>query len=103
MAVGRLAQRRIPDHREAKGAARRITQRLMQEFAEEFGSTGCRELTGYDMTTEHEAFIESGVWKDICMRQIDFAVTRLAPLADPARWAAELQDLEAGPAEPEGT
>jgi C_GCAxxG_C_C family probable redox protein len=97
MAVGHLASRRITDHRDAKGAARRITQRLMRDFTEEFGSTGCRELTGYDMATEHEAFLESGVWKDACMRQISYAVTRLAPLADPARWDAELQDLEAPP------
>jgi hypothetical protein len=31
--------------------------------------------------------IESGAWRDGCMRQVELAVTRLAPLADPGAWA----------------
>jgi C_GCAxxG_C_C family probable redox protein len=90
MAVGRLAQLRATDHREAKRIARTLVQRLMKGFAEVHGSTDCRDLTGYDMTTEHEAFIESGVWRDVCMRQLEYAVGFLAALGDPEVWEEEV-------------
>lgn len=91
LAVGRLAERHLDDHREAKRIARTFIQRLIEDFRTEFGALDCRDLTGYDMLTDHEAFIESGVWREGCMRQIEFAVRRLAPLAD--RWEAELEAL----------
>jgi len=91
IAVGRLAQERITDHRRAKTAARTIVQHLMAQFADAHGSTDCRELTGYDLSTEHRAFIASGVWREVCMRQIEFAVERLAPLVDADLWDAELR------------
>ena len=39
-----------------------------------------------DLRTEegHRSFIESGIWRDRCMRQLEMAVGRLAPLEDPA-------------------
>jgi len=95
MAVGRLAERRTADHRQAKKIARKIIQELMKDFADEQGSTDCRDLTGYDMTTEHEAFIASNIWRDVCMRQIEFAVARLAPLGDPTVWEAAVERLTA--------
>ncbi len=90
MAVGQLAASRIADHREAKRVARELTAQLLAAFEAEFGATGCRVLTGVDLSTEdgHRAFIESGTWRDGCMRQVEMAVGRLAPLA--ARGALEL-------------
>lgn len=90
IAVGRLAAERVDDHREAKGVSRRIIQQLMTEFEERFSSTDCRDLTGYDMLTNHDAFLEEGSWRTTCMAQIEFAVDRLAPLVDPDAWDAEL-------------
>jgi C_GCAxxG_C_C family probable redox protein len=90
MAVGRLAGERTADHREAKRLARSVVQRLMKAFGEAQGSTNCRDLTGYDMTADHEAFIRSGVWRNTCMRQLEFAVEFLAPLGDPEVWEAEV-------------
>jgi C_GCAxxG_C_C family probable redox protein len=89
MAVGQLAASRIGDHREAKRAARELTAGLLVAFETEFGATTCRALTGVDLSTEagHRAFIEGGTWRDGCMRQVEMAVTRLAPLADPGVWA----------------
>lgn len=91
LAVGRLAEERTQDHREAKRIARTIVQELMGEFVEGHGSTDCRDLTGYDMATDHEAFLRSGIWREVCMRQIEFAVSRLAPLGDPAVWESRLE------------
>jgi len=92
LAVGLLAAERVADHREAKRAARRITAKLMEDFAATYGSTDCRDLIGLDIDTEegHRAFIESGIWRDRCMRQIEFAVGRLAPLADETTWEQAL-------------
>jgi C_GCAxxG_C_C family probable redox protein len=91
LAVGRLAQERIPNHRWAKTAARLIVQDLMTSFGEAHGATDCRTLTGFDMTTRHAEFIASGVWRTKCMEQIDFAVAHLAPLEDCDAWDAEMQ------------
>ncbi len=90
VALGRLAGARIGDHREAKRAARLLTADLLAAFEAEFGSASCRQLTGTDLGSEagHEAFIESGAWRDGCMRQIEMAVARMAPLGDEEAWAA---------------
>lgn len=102
MALGLLASRRMDDHREAKRVARGITARLMEIFADAFGSTDCRDLIGLDLgTTEgHRAFIEGGAWRDRCMRQIEFVVGRLASLADEVAWDEELREI-AEPPEPD--
>lgn len=80
LAVGRFSGAHIEDHREAKRVAREIVQHIMTEFEQRFGSTDCRTLTGYDLRSDHDAFINSGVWRDGCMRQIEFAVNRAATL-----------------------
>lgn len=100
LAVGLLAGRRVDDHLAAKRAARRIVAGLMDAFEAEYGATDCRDLIGYDLRApgQHEAFIASGIWRDRCMGQIEAAVTRLAPLADPAAWTAAVAEPEPGEA-----
>lgn len=80
IAIGRRAASQIPDHREAKRVAREETARLLAAFEAEFGATTCRALTGVDLATDegHAAFIESGAWRNGCMRQIEMVVARLA-------------------------
>ena len=96
MAVGLLAGQRVADHQQAKRAARRITAQLMAVFEAEHGSTDCRDLIGMDLRTEdgHREFIESAIWRDRCMDQIEFVVGRLAPLADEATWEQALRDRD---------
>jgi hypothetical protein len=55
--------------------------RVVADFEAVFGATTCRALTGVDLSTDegHRAFIESGAWRDGCMRQIEHVVARLAP------------------------
>jgi C_GCAxxG_C_C family probable redox protein len=86
LALGRLAEVRCRDHREAKKVARTLVQRLMAGFREAHGATDCRDLTGYDMTTDHVAFIRSGIWREVCMRQLEYAVGFLAPLGNEEVW-----------------
>lgn len=102
LAVGMLAGRRIPDHRVAKRVARLVTADLLGAFEAEFGTSACRELIGQDLRSEagHQAFIESGIWRDRCMRQIEMTVARLAPLSGEVAWDAALDTLDADPARP---
>jgi C_GCAxxG_C_C family probable redox protein len=90
LAVGRLAGMRIADHRRAKRCARALVGDLMEAFQAEFAATDCRQLVGYDLSSpdQHAAFIASGIWRDTCMRQIEFAVRHVSPLAGPVVWAA---------------
>jgi C_GCAxxG_C_C family probable redox protein len=93
LAVGQLAASRIGDHREAKRVARTVTAGLIAEFEAAFGATTCRALTGVDLSTDegHRAFIESGAWREGCMRQIEVAVARLTPLRDETAWEATVR------------
>lgn len=97
MAVGRLAAQRIANHKEAKRTARRIIAQLIDDFRAEFGACDCRSLINRDISipAEHDAFIESGVWRDICMSQIEFAVEGLYALQDEKIWVQTVRELPA--------
>jgi C_GCAxxG_C_C family probable redox protein len=96
LAIGILAERRIEDHGQAKRAARELTSRLMDAFRAEHGALDCRDLIGYDLRAPgaHDAFIAGGTWREGCMRQIEFVIRNMAPLADEATWAAALRALD---------
>jgi hypothetical protein len=96
MAVGRLAAQRISNHKEAKRVTRRLIARLMDNFQAEFGACNCRNLINRDISSpeEHEAFIKSGVWRDICMRQIEFSVRKLYHLHNQEIWRQTVQQLD---------
>lgn len=97
VAIGLLAAKRVPDHAAAKRVARGLVGELMAAFLDSFDAVDCRVLIGTDLLApgRHDAFIESGVWRDRCMRQIEFAVRRLAPLALPDAWEAAVAGIEA--------
>jgi len=99
MAVGRLAASRVPDHQQAKRVARKLIQRLTTEFVAEFGGSNCSQLIDYDISTAsgHDEFIASGVWRNTCMRQIEFSVCRLGALADEKTWALAITELDTPP------
>lgn len=76
--AGICTARRMP-YDEAKQSAREMVARLMGEFELQFGSVNCRDLIGCEIRTEeeHAAFAESGLWRDSCMRQIEFVIQNL--------------------------
>lgn len=96
MAVGRLAAQRTISHKEAKRVARRLMAGLMAEFQAEFGATNCRDLINLDISVpeQHATFIQSGIWRDVCMGQIEFVVRKLAPLQDERTWDQVVRSLD---------
>lgn len=96
LAVGELSARRVPEHSTAKTVARGMVRSVIEEFAEEFGSLECRELTGYELHRpgEHDRFIEAGIWRTTCAAQVEHCVGRLAELASPEVWDREIARLE---------
>lgn len=103
LALGRLAGVRLSDRPEAKRTARRLLQKLMADFASEHGSTQCRDLTGFDLASDHDAFLASGFWETGCQAQIEFVIGRMAPLTDRQAWDAALVELAAEePTTPDG-
>ncbi len=73
MAVGLVHGRDSADG--DRRAATAISQRLHRTFEDEMGSTGCRELTGLDLTTREGAreLYASDIHERVCARAVDLA------------------------------
>jgi len=84
MAVGLLLELHAADHIKAKHLARLIVAQLMDDFMGDYQSVNCRDLIGLDIAEEsqHRQFLESGIWRERCMRQIESVVRELFPLRD---------------------
>ena len=97
LAVGLLAEQRIADHQQAKTVARELVHGAMEAFQAEHGAVDCRELIGYDLRApgQHQAFVDSGLWRERCAGQIRTVVGHLAPLADGATWNRAVAEIEA--------
>jgi len=89
LAAGLLAARRFEDHSTAKRAAREAIAGVMDDFRERFGAVDCRTLVGAEIRTpaQHQAFIDSGIWREACMSQVEFVVRALASLPAEESWA----------------
>ena len=76
-------------HRESsmeKEATKRARQRARQNaaefvylFREKFGGIACSSLLGIDFSKpgEYKKFLESKVWKDKCMKYVEFTIEKL--------------------------
>jgi C_GCAxxG_C_C family probable redox protein len=97
LAVGMLAERRLTGHDRAKLVAREIVATALERFREVHGCVDCKELIGYDLRApgEHDAFLESGVWRTRCMSQIETVVANLASYADQGTWDGAVEAIEA--------
>jgi C_GCAxxG_C_C family probable redox protein len=95
MALGLLAAQRIHEHHAAKRTARLLLAEAVDAFQQEFHHITCRDLIELDIRQpeQHQQFINSGIWRDRCMCQIEFVVSYLAPLADRQVWDEKLRSL----------
>jgi C_GCAxxG_C_C family probable redox protein len=89
LVAGLLAAGRFEDHSRAKHAAREAIAAVMDDFRERFGAVDCRTLVGVEIRTpkQHQAFIDSGTWRETCMSQFEFVVRALASLPAEESWA----------------
>ncbi len=99
LAVGLLAEERIEDHARAKLIARELMHATMEAFRAEHGAVDCRDLIGFDLREPggHQAFLDSGTWREACAAQIRTVVAHLAELADEEAWARAVGEIEARP------
>ena len=99
MAIGMLAEQRLPDHQRAKAVSRELVRKTMVAFEAEHGALDCRTLIGYDLQApgEHQAFIDSGIWREACVAQIRMVLSQLAELADREVWDDVVERVEAVP------
>jgi C_GCAxxG_C_C family probable redox protein len=95
LAVGQLAAKRSPDHKSAKRISRLIISRLLTDFVTEKGSFVCKEIINLDIRKpdEHARFIKEGIWRDVCMNQIVFVVSKLYSLSDETKWENLVREL----------
>lgn len=82
LSIGILNKTPISDKQNAKVArhsARLEATGMIGGFAEEFGHITCRDLVGFDFAKpgEYQRFLESGVWKDKCMKYVQFVVEKV--------------------------
>ncbi|MDI6694628.1 MAG: C-GCAxxG-C-C family protein [Anaerolineales bacterium] len=96
LAVGMLAERRLPAHKDAKRVARLIIAEYMDEFKATHLDVDCRALIGLDIRQEeqHQRFLESGIWRTRCMAQIEFAIQRLFDLRHPQTWQETIERIQ---------
>lgn len=84
LVIGELVEYRIKDHQAAKKSVREIVNQLIIDFQNEFSSNECAKLIPYQLSIplEHNRFIVSGIWRVVCMKQIEFAVAKTVELVD---------------------
>ncbi|MBW1735463.1 MAG: C_GCAxxG_C_C family protein [Deltaproteobacteria bacterium] len=69
---------------QARNLIRTFSARIVSEFNRQFGDITCRGLIGMDFSKpgEYEKFLQSGIWKDRCVRYVEFMVEKLYALED---------------------
>ncbi len=68
----------------ARHRARQDADALVRGFKADFGNISCRQLTGFDFSQpgEYQRFQQSGLWKDTCMRYVQFVIERFYGFAE---------------------
>ena len=70
--------------KQARHAIRTLSATIVKEFNQHFGDITCRGLVGMDFSKpgEYQKFLESGVWKDKCVKYVEFMIEKLYGLED---------------------
>ena len=70
--------------KQARRAIRAFSATIVKEFNQHFGDITCRGLIGMDFSKpgEYQKFLESGVWKDRCVKYVEFMIEKLYGLED---------------------
>ena len=70
--------------RQARHLIRTFSARIVTEFNRRFGDITCRGLIGMDFSKpgEYEKFLQSGIWKDRCVKYVEFMIEQLYQLEE---------------------
>ena len=70
--------------KQARHAIRTLSATIVKEFNQHFGDITCQGLIGMDFSKpgEYQKFLESGVWKDKCVKYVEFMIEKLYGLED---------------------
>ena len=70
--------------KQARHAVRTSSANIVTEFNRQFGDITCRGLIGMDFSKpgEYLKFLDSGVWKDKCVKYVEFMIEKLYALED---------------------
>jgi hypothetical protein len=69
---------------QARHAVRGFSAKIVTEFNTQFGDITCRGLIGMDFSKpgEYKKFLDSGIWKDKCIKYVEFMVEKLYGLEE---------------------
>jgi len=69
---------------QARHAVRGFSAKIVTEFNAQFGDITCQGLIGMDFSKpgEYKRFLDSGIWKDRCIKYVEFMVEKLYGLEE---------------------
>ena len=69
---------------QARRAVRAFFAKIVTEFNAQFGDITCQGLIGMDFSKpgEYQKFLESGIWKDKCVKYVEFIIEKLYEIED---------------------
>jgi hypothetical protein len=69
---------------QARQAVRGFSAMIVTEFNARFGDITCQGLIGMDFSKpgEYKKFLDSGIWKDKCIKYVEFMVEKLYGLEE---------------------
>jgi hypothetical protein len=70
--------------KQARHAVRTFSAKIVTEFNQHFGDITCQRLLGMDFSKPgvYQKFLESGVWKDKCVKYVEFMIEKLYELEE---------------------
>ena len=68
--------------KQARHAIRALSAKIVTEFNQHFGDINCLGLIKMDFSKpgEYQKFLESGIWKDKCVKYVEFMIDKLYEL-----------------------
>lgn len=68
----------------ARKTIRNCAEELVKSFNETFGGLSCMEVVGIDFSKPgaYKEFLASGVWKDRCVKYVEFVIEKLYEFED---------------------
>lgn len=77
MITGLTFNRILPEEKALSQQAYAVTQNILKEFTEHFGTVNCNDLVGYNLQEQYEEFIKDKEARQKCHDYVEYAVKSL--------------------------